>query len=801
MNAEKLFEDLFGTHTEDEVTKVLEPIEGKLGWKPYGDNESNFGVMEAQQANPVPALVEKLTNSIDAILMKRCLEEGIDPKSKEAPQSIEDAIKRFFPNAENWNTPRLRGSQAESLQIIAHGPRKDTSLVIYDDGEGQHPQDFEDTFLSLLRGNKAEIQFVQGKYNMGGAGAIVFCGKQKYQLVASKKYDNSGQFGFTLVRRHPLSSEEQKTRRSTWYEYLTINDQIPSFHISNIDLGLHGRQFTTGTVLKLYSYQLPPNSSPINRELNRSINEYLFEPALPVLIVEQANRYPKDRALSRSFYGLKRRLEEEDSQYIQDYFQQKYSDKEIGSFTATVYVFNAKTEDRSVKETRETIRREFFKNNMSVIFSLNGQVHAPFTSEFISRTLKYQLIKDYLLIHVDCTNLKIDFRNELFMASRDRAKSGEEMHKLRSILGNLLKDGPLKEIYKKRKDSISGHGEDTTDLLKNFSKNLPFNRELLSLLNQDFKLDRPTQKKSRPSGNKKKHETEESFNPQRFPSKFKIDTKASADSIPMVKIPKGGDRTIKFSTDVEDTFFDRVAEAGALHLGIAGPGNNQGGGGTQPGTKIEDVFSVNTSSPNKGTIRVKLKPDSEIQVGESFQIKATLSSKVKDFDEIFEVQIVEPEKQKQPTQKQEKEPEPMGLPEAIRVYKRETNNHATWASLEETGVEMDHSVVIKPLAEGDKLERIYINMDASVIKDYRSKLSSTEQIQLADNRYFSTVYFHTLFLYTIACKMDYQILRKTDTGETEETEIGDFISKLFSHHYSEFLLKFEMETLLESLSD
>ncbi len=53
----------------------------------------------------------------------------------------------------------------------------------------KNPEDFESTFLSLLRGNKNEIHFVQGKYNMGGSGALVFCGKKRYHLIASKKYD------------------------------------------------------------------------------------------------------------------------------------------------------------------------------------------------------------------------------------------------------------------------------------------------------------------------------------------------------------------------------------------------------------------------------------------------------------------------------------------------------------------------------------------------------------------------------------------------------------------------------------
>lgn len=53
-------------------------------------------------------------------------------------------------------------------------------MIIYDNGEGQHPKDFESTFLSLVKGNKINIQFVQGKYNMGGSGALVFCGKKDF---------------------------------------------------------------------------------------------------------------------------------------------------------------------------------------------------------------------------------------------------------------------------------------------------------------------------------------------------------------------------------------------------------------------------------------------------------------------------------------------------------------------------------------------------------------------------------------------------------------------------------------------
>ena len=99
--------------------------------------------------------------------------------------------------------PSKRGL-SRCLQMGYAKNTSDASIIIYDDGEGQHPEDFADTFLSLGRGNKNEIKFVQGVYNMGGCGAITFCGENRYQLVASKRYAGTGKFGFTLIRKHPL---------------------------------------------------------------------------------------------------------------------------------------------------------------------------------------------------------------------------------------------------------------------------------------------------------------------------------------------------------------------------------------------------------------------------------------------------------------------------------------------------------------------------------------------------------------------------------------------------------------------
>ena len=235
LSLKKVFEHLFEAQGEQEVDDFIKRYADFFrdeNWKPLGGSPNNYAIIENQQSSPIAALVEKITNSIDATLMKRCYEKGIDPKSATAPKSMEEAVKEFYSGkAKNWDMPSFRKAQAENLQIIASGKRIEPSLVIYDDGEGQAPEMFEKTFLSLVTGNKNEIHFVQGKYNMGGSGAIVFCGKKGYQLIGSRRFDKKGKFGFTIIREHPLSKEEKQTKKNTWYEYLTVKGVIPSFEM------------------------------------------------------------------------------------------------------------------------------------------------------------------------------------------------------------------------------------------------------------------------------------------------------------------------------------------------------------------------------------------------------------------------------------------------------------------------------------------------------------------------------------------------------------------------------------------
>ena len=816
MRMDQLFDKLYFAQTEDDVDKIINThpnIFKPENWFPLGGNDNNFGVIENQQSTPIAALIEKITNSIDAVLMKKCLEAGINPKSDQAPKSMEEARTSFFPNHGKWDIPSFRNQQAESIQILADGPRRNTSLIIYDDGEGQHPEEFENTFLSLLRGNKNEIHFVQGRYNMGGSGAIVFCGKKRYQLIGSKRYDNTGEFGFTLIREHPLSKAEEGTKKNTWYEYLKIDGRIPAFQADKQNLRLHNRDFTTGTIIKLYSYDLPSGISDISRDLNQSINEYLFEPVLPVYTVEKAERYPKS-SLRRGLYGLKRRLEQEDNKYVEEPFSEDFNDDLFGKMKVTCYVFKTKIDDSTVKETKETIQREFFKNRMSVLFSMNGQVHGYYTSEFITRSLKLNLLKEHLLIHVDCTDMKPNFRKELFMASRDRLKDGEETRTLRKFLADKLgaKDGRLWAIQKRRKDSISVESEDAKDLLQSFARNFSRNQELLNLLEQTLNLDLPPKGKEKGDANnsiKKKQRKEEQhpFKPQRFPAFFKRRAQGKRDK-DVVAIPSGTEKTILFDTDVENNYFDRTEEPGELKIAILGYKRNETEGGDAPGKvdRIEDVFNARKSSPQDGTIKVHLNPKKEVSVGDEIRIKVSLEDPTGEFDEIFWVKVSEPKAPSQPAPKPKKKEIPtLGLPDIRYVYKEEKperNGELTWEQFGETGETMDHATVMYPMVNGEKLESVYINMDSKVLKNFKGKTRnpSQEQLNIADQRYIASVYSHTLFLYSITKAHKYGIIQDENNGNPD-VELGTYLKDLFDSYYAEFILNFGFDEIMQLLED
>src|SRR5439155_21827945 len=95
-----LFSRLLRAEDESEVDAILKRadfgLENENAWRPLGDMENNFSTVGNQQTEATAALVEKIINATDAILMSECFLAGIDPESADAPSTMSEAVERFF---------------------------------------------------------------------------------------------------------------------------------------------------------------------------------------------------------------------------------------------------------------------------------------------------------------------------------------------------------------------------------------------------------------------------------------------------------------------------------------------------------------------------------------------------------------------------------------------------------------------------------------------------------------------------------------------------------------------------------
>jgi hypothetical protein len=153
-----LCESLLKAETEQEVEGVLEEAgymaDDPAIWQPFGGFGMNLNQINNQQSDPTAALVEKLINSIDAVLMGECYKSGIDPKGSAAPRTMAQAVDRLFKVKEGrleHLTARERTVLGDRIHFVATGSKKEPCYLIADSGEG-HPRIWYSSLADLTTG-------------------------------------------------------------------------------------------------------------------------------------------------------------------------------------------------------------------------------------------------------------------------------------------------------------------------------------------------------------------------------------------------------------------------------------------------------------------------------------------------------------------------------------------------------------------------------------------------------------------------------------------------------------------------
>lgn len=569
MNWEPIFTRLLRCEDEVDVTTTLKRhalLEPNM-WVPVGGEENNFSIVNNQHSDPTGALVEKVINAIDAVLMAACFKAKLSPEGAKAPATMAEAAETFFGvkggRLGSLDDKALR-NLAASIHVVATGAKDTPSYLIVDRGEGQTPASFAATFLSLAKSNKLRIPFVQGKFNSGGTGVLQFCGVENYQLIASRRNPDApvkdgdttgGLWGFTVVRRvRPTGADK---RRSSMYEYLAPDGKVPSFAANsiavlpgtsrkNVPAPAYDGALEYGSVIKLYNYRWKARSIATT-EARFELEKYLHSPCLPFRVTE--TRDYKANYYSTTVSGVWASVVGEESegegekQRVEDGFpaQASLDLESVGRLDYRIAVFKPEVDSRRVPH--------------GVFFSVNGQVHGSLPADFVARRLEFEYLRGHLLVSVDCAGMLPGVREDFFMASRDRIRQNEVYDELVSRLEGDLKNHPgLKELNASRRArALEKALSDQEDVAQTFQDLLKLDATLRALFNMGDRLVT----RVGPTDAQK-------YDGKRFPTYFRIagDPKSRPDK----PCPVNRTCRVEFETDAVNDYFDRADSPGEIVL-------------------------------------------------------------------------------------------------------------------------------------------------------------------------------------------------------------------------------------------
>lgn len=578
--------NLIAASSAEEVKQVLDDEEARYyfgdpqHWSPYGNREKNWDTVGNQQTNPIGAFVELITNGIDTTLLRHAREAGIlDARGADAPQSMFEAVKRFFPQVNEGKiaklSPEQRTQLAQKCMLVAvqRGVRKNHTYPTYtlvDFGDGQLPQDFPKTFLSLSEKNKEGIPFVQGKFNMGSTGSLRFCTRSDirlghYKLVVSRR-PGQPYWGWTLIRvRGPRQGEALPVA-----EYLHLNKAtIPKFSHEEVSAFGHNSlgRVKEGSIIKLYEYDIGPEARAVDLGLYNALTVNLIECALPVQLydfnakpVEGKGQLRKEGIAARTFGGMNVVLRAdmaEESDPTEDVGDK--AGKAATTRTEWVHeVSDIRDEELGrfkIVVTAVTKLQDFLRNQPARIFyTINGQTHAFERASFLNTRVGLPDLRNHVLVNIVCDDMNKQALATIFMPDRERKANTDLSRRLeRRVIDELKGDEKLRtyaaEIRMRRaSEHVEDKGE-TAELLQELVKSDPAIRDLFGLGTLLPEI-----------GHTKGGQVP--FKGKKYPTFLSpLNLRVEGDAL-IKEVPLGGSRRIECGTDAADDYLTRIDSPG-----------------------------------------------------------------------------------------------------------------------------------------------------------------------------------------------------------------------------------------------
>ena len=570
----RILETLLKITSSEEIATLIEEDDffkpSNCIWIPYGRKENNAGQVEGQMRDSSNAIVEKITNSIDALLIRRCHEmDKVAPDSGDPklPKSLSEALNKYFGSDEEINVKRS-GWAKQHLSIMAEGSRSEPTLTIVDRGEGQSPNTLQETIVNLSGSIKREIPFVFGKYHQGGSAAIRSCGDKGkcYQLVLSRRAETiaepgeANDWGFTLVRRNYKG-------RIAYYEYCTQMDESTFYfpYDGPIKIGGLEMDFVDGVLIRLYDYYLskPSNITYGRGSLGFDINQKLQKSPLPIFLSDQRVGWRGDT--ETTIAGLLRRIED-NKKIVKDEITLPLDVKGMGTRKIRCIRLKHVSDEKEVESYK--------KQSEKIFYVENGLSLGHETDSFLRTTCQLPALASYLICYVDMSDIPVDSAN-IFHAGREELAKTKDYKLLKERLKTFF-ENEIFELWDKEYQikSLAHSNEDTKELNKRIEKALEDDPKLQNLLGIGEEIETPEK------GNEDK---KQQYEGEEHPLKFELIGEQPRE------VDKGSYAIISFRTEASDNLLIREDEKYSVGWSNA----------TQ-------IFDVTHSSMNRGIISFKV---------------------------------------------------------------------------------------------------------------------------------------------------------------------------------------------------
>jgi len=646
VNAKKLCDGLLRADSEAEVIELLKTAgywDDPSCWRYYGDKEENWATVGNQQSRAEQALIEKLMNAVDTKLIAAARTAQLALSGPSAPQSVFAARSMLF-GEELKNLEKL----SRSITVAATGKKTRPCITIVDDGEGQTPAAMPGTILSLLKGNKNSIPFVQGKFNMGGSGVLEFCGvNHNVELIISRRNpallpadapDEDKYWSFTVIRREDPSPASPRASRFTYLapgavgsdgQRALLTFSTPSYPLFPEKKLPYAREATWGTLFKMYEYAVRATTNMLlEGGLMARVRVLLPEPALPIRFHEcrdySGHEGSFDTTMAGLIYTLEQDRQDPKRQNV-EWFDKFDLDLDGEKFSGRIYLFRKPKKD----EKNPAIR---YRKDEGVVFTYNGQCQAFFSKDFFRRSaVKQDYLWDSLIVFVDCSAISVRGHEKLFMPNRENLRHGDLKFRLEKELMDKLKDHKeLEKIAQERRKQELSDNPEVSKSFEKFVEEMVAKHPLLEkVLGPGFRIANPFKPQSVEA-------VEKVYKGLRFPTKFYFKGREPG-AILAREANLNSQVRIAFTTDAENDYLRRDEEAGTAELFQV------------IGDHLQPAKNWRTPNLFEGTATLTLSLPPNAAVGDIVTFEAVINdpSRVEPFRNRFTL-IVKPEREDQP---------------------------------------------------------------------------------------------------------------------------------------------------------